>query len=100
MITDALKQTLASNCWQTSPNNIHNLPGIELLTAGPGAWGPVYGQSMHYVHPGFVVLKRITTPRPGTDFVDYSFEVLLVAATSDDLVAWLKVNGKQSEGGL
>ncbi len=93
--TDILK----ANHWQVSGNNIHNLPGQELLTTQPGAWGPVYGQSMHYVHPGFVVLQRITTPRPGTPFVDYSFEVLLVAADADTLVAWLKEHGQQSEGG-
>lgn len=91
--------TLNANGWQVSGNNIHNLPGQELLTAGPGAWGPVFGQSMHYVHPGFVVLERKTTPRPGTTFVDYTFEVVLVAADADTLVAWLKDNGKQSEGG-
>lgn len=100
LITDAIKALLQRNCWQVSPNNIHNLPGIELLPAGPGAWQPAsFAQSVHWVGTGFVVLHRQAVPREGTDFLDFVHDILLVTTDEAILLDWLKTNGKQSEGG-
>lgn len=99
LITEDLKAILKRNCWQLHGNNIHTLPGLEILTAGPGAWGTVYGQQVRFIGTGFVVLQQVVTPRPGTFFVDFTFDVVAAMKTEAELVTWLNANGKQSDGG-
>lgn len=99
LITEDLKAILKRNGWQIEGNNVHNLPGLEIVTAGPGAWGTVYGQQVRFIGTGFVALQRIVTPRPGTTFLDFTFEPLAGMKTEAELVAWLQANGRQSEGG-
>jgi len=100
IITDALLALLKRNGWQVSPNNIHGLPGVELTPAGPGALQPAnFNESIRWVGTGFVVLRREARPRPGTTFVDYTHDVLLVTTSEEHLLAWLEANGKRSEGG-
>lgn len=99
LITEDLKAILRRNFWQIEANNIHNLDGLEIVTACPGAWGTVYGQQVRFTGTSFVVLQQIVDPRPGTTYVDFIFRTVVTLATEAELVAWLKVNGRPSDGG-
>jgi hypothetical protein len=100
-ITDDLKAILKRNSWQLSGNNIHNLPGFEILSTGPGALQPKeWNQSVRFIGTGFVVLQTTCTwPNGPLAPAVFVHDVVAAVQTEADLVAWLEANGKRSEGG-
>ena len=110
MIPVVLQAALKAHGWQVSPNNIHGLAGFEVVPAGPGAWQPAdFTKSIRFLPAGtqlkptvpsyFAVLQMGHTTMPN-GFLAYHHTEVFRASTADDLVAWLQVNGKQSEGGM
>ena len=101
IITAELIGVLRRNFWQVSGNNIDRLPGVEILSAGPGAWQPAqFNQSIRWTGERFEVLTRTVVERPGTPFVDARHTLEFATNSEAALVAWLQANGKQSEGGI
>lgn len=96
-MTNELTATLKRNGWQVSPNNIHGLAGVELVPAGPGSLQPAsWNQSVRFVDGAFVVLER--THQPAGDFLKFEHAAVF-SGDEAALVAWLKANGRPSEGG-
>lgn len=91
---------LTRNGWQTATNNIHGLPGVELVPAGPGALQPAtFDLSVWFIGTGFVILRTKAVRRPNSDFVRYEHDAVIGFKTEAALVAWLTKHGKRSDGG-
>lgn len=99
MIQPASKIAVA-NHFQVGGNNIHNLPGDELLVTGPGQFTTKFGQSVHAIGHDFFVLQVVVTPNPmDPTFLIFSHFVVGKFGTWEALQAWLMVHGVVSEGG-
>lgn len=98
MITDFVKTACAAARWQVSGNNIHRLPGVELLSTGPGCLQTVFGQSLHIVDDVFVVLALSHTVAADGRFTWHHTEVARFDTLAGVLV-WLGAHGCVSDGG-
>jgi hypothetical protein len=86
--------------WQRATNNIHRLPGVEFVPAGPGAFEPsTFNQSVWFVGDSFIVLNTTHHGEPYASSFGYDHEAIARFDTLADLLSWLEVNGKRSEGG-
>lgn len=95
---DTFKAVLLATGWQTSGNNIHRMPGVELCAAAPGHLEPVYGQTLRLIGRDLVVFEVQYDHKPDGTLAYRHVEIARFVNLADAL-CWLSVHGRRSAGG-
>jgi hypothetical protein len=83
MVSEFVKAACDAGFWQVSGNNIHSLPGVELVGREPRSIDIPYGLQVRAVGDVLIAYRQLVTPRAdGSGFVDFAH---VVVGSADDV---------------